>query len=65
MRDGASLAEVINNIRQSPEFGGRVMGSVQQMFQRYLERGATEAEVNNYLQQAQSGVPLEQIEAEI
>lgn len=65
MRDGASLSEVIYNIRQSPEFGGNIMGSVRQLFQQYLQRGASEEEVNGYLERARGGMTLAQIEEEI
>ena len=65
INNGATLDEVIYNIRQSPEFSGRATNIIQQAFAQYLERGATEAELSNYLQQAKGGVPLPQIEAEI
>ena len=65
MRDGASLPQVLYNIRQSPEFGGRITGAVDSLFRQFVQRGATEEEKRSFLERAKGGMTLAQIEEEI
>ena len=65
MSEGTTLPQVLFNIRQSPEFGGRITNAVEGFFQQYVERGASSEESNSFLERAKGGMTLAQIEEEI
>ena len=66
LMSGASAQDVIYNIFQSPEFGGRANSEVSNYFTTFTGQAGDPAEIASYVEEAQSqGKTLDQIRDEI